>query len=103
MRLLTFNAFKNQVQKLTPNYREEIEIHSINLTESEFFGDVTILYTASYSKCLVEYETSGNFYFHGGAGIIGVGRTFAEAKKDHETKLTKETKWNQATGAITPN
>jgi hypothetical protein len=89
MELLTFKSFKEQIKKLFPHFHEEVEIHAANLTESawEF---ITILYIAKFgyddpNEHIVEYETSGCFYYHS-QKIIGVGKTLSDAIEDHRVK-----------------
>jgi hypothetical protein len=91
MILLTFNAFKEQVQKAFPSLLwEEVEIHFVNHTEIEGLKDLTILYTFKYDdyengEYLVEYATSGCFYFH--HKVIGEGQTVFSAIEDHYHRI----------------
>ena len=96
MRLLTFKAFRQQIQQSFPSYWEEVEIHSINQTGIEHLNDLTILYTFDYDddeygNYLIEYEVSGCFYFHHDK-IIGVGSTVVEAVEDHRVKCRENKK-----------
>ena len=91
MELLTFKSFKEQIKKLFPHLHEEVEIHAANLTESEYYPSLTILYIVKFGyddpdEHIVEYETSGCFYYHS-EKIIGVGKTFSDAIEDYRVKV----------------